>query len=177
MAGAEYLSLGGVVLKFKRNATVHTSWLDEIRSPLGDPLPRSVIRIWSAYVDSAQGARFKHGTLEITSIIAAALIPALSLMFESNLPPAILGAVVVAASALRPLFQWKENWLARVNVRYEVEREVSLYAVGEEPYGDKNASRLIVRRVEEIAFSERQKWVSRREEVAERPRPEEIEPS
>ncbi|CCH35567.1 putative membrane protein [Saccharothrix espanaensis DSM 44229] len=157
-------------MPLRRRTGVDTTWLDETASPNGKPLPPSVVRTWAAYVDAAKRARRRHGLLEVTSILAAAAIPPVALLTELDLATALLGATVVASSALRPLFQWKENWLARTNVRYTIEREVNLYTIGAAPYDDPDSDRKLVQTVEQIAFDERQKWVARREVTTDAPR-------
>lgn len=137
-------------------------WFFDARSSDGAAVPPSVIDAWRLYSHSEGRARGRHASLELTSLLAAAAIPACAAFDVDARWMAVLGSIAIVINGGRQLFGWKDSWANRRKVRFAIEREVALFVVDAGQYSGSGGAATLVEVVEEICAEEREDWHSRR---------------
>lgn len=128
----------------------------------GEPLPPPLLAKWRWFRSAGTKHRRRYKLAESLAIVAAATIPVASSLRLDPSMAAILGAVVLVATAARTTFQSHENWIEFSGVAYEIEKEVALYLAKVPPYHDDNHLQILTERAEELMTHSRRRWASRR---------------
>lgn len=128
----------------------------------GRRIPPSVLAQLRRYQASARSARSKHAIVEISGLAVSAAIPALAAFGADARVIAVFGSLAVLIGGIRALAGYKESWTSRTRARYEIQREIALFAVQHGRYAGDDAARNLVEAVEEITARERDGWVALR---------------
>ena len=102
-----------------------------------------------------------HFRLQLVTLIAAALVPVISLSsseFGVRILVAIVGSVAAIAAGVVALYQFRDLW---VDYRATAERlkfEKYLFITGSAPYGNSDCFSLFVNRVENAILEENRGW-------------------
>ena len=122
------------------------------------------------YKKHAIRARRSYKVAETALVIVAAAIPTSAVVLpDSNIVPAVLGAVVVVITSLRAIYHWQDNYLRFSQAREAVEAERRLYYTRADPYDDEETrEKLLAAAVTRIERDEMRGWV---ELAAKKPRP------
>jgi len=122
-------------------------------------------RKWHAA--KARWNRRRFHAMEITTLVAGALIPIVNLLglatFWAGLFSGLLGGLVVIATALGKLFKFHENWLQYRALVETLDREVELYVNSVADYasgGQTDRNRLFVERVENLLATNTANYVA-----------------
>jgi hypothetical protein len=129
--------------------------------PPDDPLAILEQR-YAWYRSHAVSAGLRYKVLEISVLVAAALIPVTTVVTDRWVT-ALLGAVVVVLTGLRSIFTWQEDWLRFTEAWQQLEFARTRYVHDLPPYDDpatRDAS--LVQRVQEVQASETRGWLSLR---------------
>jgi hypothetical protein len=130
-------------------------------TPRDDPL--AILETQYAwYRGHAVSAGMRYKALEITLLVAAALIP-VSTVVTDRWVTALLGAVVVVLTGVRSIFSWQEDWLRFTEAWQQLQFARTRYVHGLPPYDDPaTREATLVQRVQEIQRSETRGWLSLR---------------
>jgi hypothetical protein len=125
------------------------------------------------YKKHAIRARRAYKTAESALVVVAAAIPTSAVLIaDSNVIPAVLGAIVVVISGLRSVFHWQDNYLRFSQAREAIEAERRLYNTLAPPYDDASTrDQILAGAVTRIEHEEMRGWV----EVASK-RPKQMTP-
>lgn len=99
---------------------------------------------------------------KLVGIIAAALVPVVTVASASPWLGAGLAAVAVIAQAMQELFQFQRNWITFAAAREALKRERYLYLARAGDYSSKSQSSpgLLAVRVERIISQETSTWAA-----------------
>jgi hypothetical protein len=105
-------------------------------------------------------ARRNYRVAETILLVVAAAVPTSAVIARHNaVVPAILGAIVVVLTGLRPLFHWQDNYVRFSRAREAVEAERRLYSTGAKPYDDPSTrDQALVAAVSRIEEDEMSGW-------------------
>ena len=106
--------------------------------------------------------------METTTLVAAAAIPFVNLLFahrpaSAGVLSAFLGGVVVVAAAIGKLYKFHENWLQYRSLVETLDREKEFYLNAAADYAEGNGARrnqLLVERVENILAATTSQFVA-----------------
>jgi hypothetical protein len=107
-------------------------------------------------------ARRRHVIVEVTSLVVSAAIPTLAAFSVDARIIAVVGSLAVLINGVRALGGYRESWTSRTRARYEIEKEIALFAAHRGKYGADGAATALVEVVEEICAREREGWVALR---------------
>jgi len=99
--------------------------------------------------------------LQIVTLIAAALVPVISLSSEAQsvrLIVAIVGSIAAIAAGLVAMCQFRELWVDYRSTAEKLKYEKYLYLTGSEPYHNDDCFSLFVSRVESTILQENHGW-------------------
>jgi hypothetical protein len=132
-----------------------------------DYLQRRVVPQRKWHAGKARWNKRRYYAMEITTLVSGALIPVVNLCpispARAGLLSALLGGVVVIATAIAKLCKFQENWLQFRALVETLDREVELYVNRVADYagsahGDRN--RLLVERVENLLAANTSNYVA-----------------
>jgi len=146
----------------QQRSVFKSQWILEAQGVGGEPVPPSVLSEWQRYQRSAWTARRRHSVIEVSSLVVSAAIPALAAFALDAWIIATVGSLAVLVNGLRALGSFKENWTSRTRARYEIEREIALFAAHHGNYAHPGSVSALVETVEEICAREREGWVALR---------------
>ena len=142
-----------------------------------DYLERRVVPQRKWHAAKARWNKKRFYAMEITTLVAGALIPVVNLVALSSYWAAslsgLLGGVVVIATAIGKLFKFQENWLQYRALVETLDREVEMYLNGVADYArvdQTDRNRLLVERVENLFATNTSAYVAaHRSDKAEAP--------
>jgi hypothetical protein len=110
------------------------------------------------YARHAREARRDVRMSELALLITGAMIPTSTALTDDARVPALLGALVVILTGLRPIFHWNDNWLRFTEACIELETQRRFYLQGIEPYNGADKDTLLIRNVRGIEAEETRGW-------------------
>jgi hypothetical protein len=113
------------------------------------------------YAKHAVRARRAYKAAETALVVIGAAIPTSAVLVpNTNVIPAVLGAVVVTISGLRAVFHWQENYLRFSQAREAIEAERRMYHTSAKPYDDPaTKEQLLAAAVTRIESEELHAWI------------------
>ncbi len=102
-----------------------------------------------------------HFRLQLLTLIAAALVPMVSLTFTGSggrILAAVSGSIAAIAAGIVALFQFRELWIDYRATAERLKYEKFLYLTGADPYTSRESFSLFVNRVENTILSENHNW-------------------
>ena len=114
------------------------------------------------YAKHAPRARLGYQLLEIVVITLGASVPVAAALDAHVGVTAVLGAAVVVATGVRSVFRWQENWIGFIDAQIQLDDEITLYALGDAPYGDTDRGERLARAVQAVKRQETERWRARR---------------
>lgn len=118
------------------------------------------------YSNKSQTQQRKFKTIRIVEIIAAALIPFLSVLSVAypviapylTITVGVLGMIIAVISGVLSLGHYQEQWIEYRTICESLKKEKFLFSAGAEPYSDENSFNLLVQRVETLISKENANW-------------------
>ncbi|MBX2847967.1 MAG: DUF4231 domain-containing protein [Acidiferrobacterales bacterium] len=102
-----------------------------------------------------------HFRLQLVTLIAAALVPVISLSSSAmgvRIVVAIVGSIAAVAAGVVALYQFRDLWIDYRSTAEQLKYERYLFLTGSEPYGTEECFSLFVNRVENIILEENRGW-------------------
>lgn len=102
-----------------------------------------------------------HHRLQLVTLIAAALVPVVSLSSSElsvRILVALLGSIATVAAGIVGLYQFKDLWVDYRSTAEQLKYEKYLFLTGAAPYRDSTSFSLFVNRVEGIIAQENRGW-------------------
>lgn len=102
-----------------------------------------------------------HLRLQLLTLIAAALVPVVTLTFTGTggrILVAVTGSIAAIAAGVVALFQFRDLWVDYRATAERLKYEKFLFLTGSEPYSSRDSFSLFVNRVEHTILSENQSW-------------------
>ncbi len=115
------------------------------------------------YDRKSRTAERRYKLLKLTQIVAAALIPLVSVfpIHEPQSVTAVLGLLVVIVEAVQQLNQDQQNWISYRSTCESLKHEKYLFLAGAGSYlGPANRIALLAERIEGLISQEHATWVS-----------------
>jgi hypothetical protein len=111
------------------------------------------------YRRNAKKSRNRFQIVEVVQLVTAAAIPPTALL-NSPWVPAVLGALVVVLTGLRPVFRWHENYIRFTEACQELLYEKRRFDARLPPYGTSiSAESLLVEAVNRVEAKETGAWI------------------
>lgn len=114
------------------------------------------------YATHAWRGRVGYWGSESALLVVAASIPAAAAFTSDRRVPALLGAVVVVLTGLRPIFRWREDWLRFTQACNQLLTERDLYTARADEYAGDDRDVRLIRRIRDIETAETAGWVNLR---------------
>jgi len=145
-------------------------------APDDDPLA-ILDQQYAWYRTHAVSAGVRYKVLEISVLVAAAVVP-VSTVVSDRWVTALLGAVVVVLTGLRSIFTWQDDWLRFTEAWQQLQFARTRYVHGLSPYDDPaTRDAALVQQVQEIQASENRGWLSLRADARSKDRQDEAPPA
>ncbi|GHJ49581.1 hypothetical protein Cs7R123_69230 [Catellatospora sp. TT07R-123] len=144
------------------DGTAGTHWWQRLTSPGGGTLPLSVTERLSWYERQVRKQRRGNHTLEATTVVLAAGIPAAAALGAPAAVTAVLGALVAVLAGLRQLLRPGENWIRSSGTLVALQREAVLWSAGRAPYDGDKPDAALVENVEALVADEAMRWADQR---------------
>ncbi|CAJ1315885.1 DUF4231 domain-containing protein [Paenibacillus nuruki] len=116
------------------------------------------------YDDTSKSAQKTYKWLKRIELIAAGLIPVLSIISPDNIflifIIAFLGATVLAMEGFISIGKYYEIWTSYRDTCEMLKREKHLFLTRVNPYNNEDNFFLLVERVEEILAQEKNSWIN-----------------
>jgi hypothetical protein len=111
------------------------------------------------YRRHARSARVAAHSIEFALLLAGALVPLSVIASDSELWPALLGAVIVVLTGMRRVYHHDVNWRRFTDACVEIETARRFYVQQIEPYDDPaRRDERLIRRIREIESQETASW-------------------
>lgn len=134
-------------------------WWAQLRGPGDSGLPPSVLQRIGWYERQVRLHRIGFYASEVLVLVLSASIPASAAAGAGVGVAGVLGALVVAATGLRQIFRWSENWIRSSRSLVALQGEVVSWSCGAAPYDDQaGAAAVLAARAEAMARSETGDW-------------------
>ncbi len=122
------------------------------------------------YDSKSSHNQFWFKSLRITIIVAAALIPLLSLGETPRWLAGSLGALIVVLEGLQQVNQFHANWIQYRSTCESLKHEKFLYLARAAHYSNAaSAEQLLAERVESLVSQEHAQWSTTQEQAAPKP--------
>lgn len=102
-----------------------------------------------------------HFRLQLVTLVAAALVPVVSLSFTEaggRFVVAIIGSIAAIAAGVVALYQFRDLWVDYRTTAERLKYEKYLFLTGADPYNSSNCFSLFVNRVENTILQENREW-------------------
>lgn len=102
-----------------------------------------------------------HFRLQLITLIAAALVPVITLSsseFAVRIVVALVGSVAAIAAGVVTLYQFRDLWVDYRATAEQLKFEKYLFLTGSEPYSSNDCFSLFVNRVENTILQENRGW-------------------
>lgn len=102
-----------------------------------------------------------HFRLQLVTLVAAALVPVISLSSAEwgvRIIVALTGSVAAIAAGVVALYQFRDLWVDYRATAEQLKFEKYLFKTGSKPYSDADCFQLFVSRVENIILKENRGW-------------------
>jgi hypothetical protein len=107
--------------------------------------------------------------LKAAQLASAAAIPVVATLGAHPAVAAVLGSLVVVLEGIQQLNQYQQNWSSYRSTCEALRHEKYLFLAGAGPYaGATNGHALLADRIEGLISQEHAKWVSAREQAAQK---------
>ena len=105
-----------------------------------------------------------HQRLQIITLVAAALVPIVSLSSTQEfvrIIVAVIGSIAAIAAGVVALFQFRDLWVEYRSAAECIKYEKYLYLTGAPPYSNNDAFHLFVVRVESVIAGQNRGWTEK----------------